>query len=319
MRGLHRSNVVMCAYVPMGCAMAAEQDPQSYLKQVFTLFCVGFIFSAYASIALEVDKPQRIVSTNICTDQLLIKLVDQKRIASLSHLASDPRSSWIATETSTLHLNRGTAEEVIALNPDLIITSTFSFRPTVAILEQLEYRVIQLPIAGSLDEISSNLRILANAVGEPDRGSILINEFRSEIEHHTFRGTGPRPLFVSYEVDGWTTGKNSLVADITRTAGFETIGDRLGFSGGRRVSLEELLALKPELIDLGHPWSDPPTLVSESLRHPALRALLTSTEVIDIPDPLWICGSTRTLEALSMLRDARDGIQPRQRSTHTDG
>ena len=317
--GLRRSNVVMCAYVPMGCAMAAEQDRESNLKKGFTLCCAGLIFSACASVALEVDKPQRIVSINICTDQLLIKLVDQKRIASLSRLASDPRSSWIGAEASNLHLNRGTAEEVITLNPDLIITSAFSFRPTVTILEQLGYRVIQLPIAKSLDEISSNLRILANAVGEPDRGSILINEFRSEIEHQTFRGTGPRPLFVSYEVDGWTTGKNSLVADITRTAGFETIGDRLGFSGGRKVSLEELLILQPELIDLGHPWSEPPALASESLRHPALRALLASTEVVDIPDPLWICGSTRTLEALTILRDARDGIQPRQRSAHTDG
>ena len=134
MRSLHRSNDVMCDNVHMGYAMAAEQNRQSNLKQRITLCCAGLIFSVCTAIALEVDKPQRIVSTNICTDQLLIKLVDQKRIASLSHLASDPHSSWIATEASTLHLNRGTAEEVISLNPDLIITSTFSFRPTLSIL-----------------------------------------------------------------------------------------------------------------------------------------------------------------------------------------
>ena len=181
--GLRRSNVVMCAYVPMGCAMAAEQDRESDLKKWFTLCCAGLIFSACASVALEVDKPQRIVSINICTDQLLIKLVDQKRIASLSRLASDPRSSWIGAEASNLHLNRGTAEEVITLNPDLIITSAFSFRPTVTILEQLGYRVIQLPIAKSLDEISSNLRILANAVGEPDRGSATVDTGRDAAGH----------------------------------------------------------------------------------------------------------------------------------------
>lgn len=263
-----------------------------------------------AQTALGAGKPQRIVSINVCTDQLLLTLVERERIVSLSHLAADPYSSWVGSEADGLYLNRGTAEEVIALDPDLVVAAPSGFRPTVAILDRLGYTVVEVPLASSLDGIASNLLVLADAVGERDAADTLVAEFRAEIQRLTYRRIGPRPLFVSYEVDGWMTGSDSIVADVARTAGFEPLGDRLGFSGGRRMSLEELLILEPDLLDLGHPWGRPPALVSETMRHPALRALLERTTLIDVPDPLWICGSAHTLEALRILRRARDDLEP---------
>ena len=38
-------------------------------------------------------KPQRIVSLNLCTDQLLLQLVEPERIAALTYLSDDPRQS----------------------------------------------------------------------------------------------------------------------------------------------------------------------------------------------------------------------------------
>ena len=261
-----------------------------------------------AATASAADKPQRIVSINVCTDQLLLALVERERIVSLSHLTADPYTSWVGSEADGLYANRGTAEEVIALDPDLILAAPFGFRPTVAILERLGYSVVELPIATSLDDIAANLRALADAVGEQARANTVIAKFDAEIEHQAYRDAGPRPLFVSYEADGWMTGSDSLVADVARTAGFEPLGERLGFSGGRRVSLEELLLLEPQLMDLGHPWDESPALVSETMRHPAMRALIERTPLIEVPDPLWICGSVRTLEALAILRHARDNL-----------
>ena len=271
--------------------------------------CAWLFFLFFTATAPAADKPQRIVSINVCTDQLLLTLVERERIVSLSHLTADPYSSWVGSEADGLYSNRGTAEEVIALDPDLVLAAPFGFRPTVTILERLGYSVVELPMATSLDDIAANLRALADAVGERERANAVIAKFDAEIEHQTYRVTGPRPLFVSYEADGWMTGSDSLVADVARTAGFEPLGERLGFSGGRRVSLEELLLLEPQLMDLGHPWDEPPALVSETMRHPAMRALLEQTTLIEVPDPLWICGSVRTLEALAILRRARDDLE----------
>jgi len=293
--------------------MPVQRGRQTAPRGTLRACCAGLIFCSLAASALGADKPQRIASINVCTDQLLITLVERERIVSLSHLAADPYSSWIGPEAGGFYLNHGVAEEVIGLDPDLIVTVAFSFRPTVAVLKRLGYPVMELEMASDLDDIVTSLRLLAEAVGETDRAERLISAFRAQIGEHTYQGAGPRPLFVSYEADGWTTGRDSLVADVARAAGFETLGDRLGFSEGRRVSLEELLFLQPDLMDLGHPWDEPPALVSESLRHPALAQLLKRTATIDVPDPLWICGSTRTLEALAMLRRARDNLSLRPR------
>ena len=285
--------------------MPAERDRRLALHRGCLVLCAGLVLGFNAPGLAAQPKPQRIVSINVCTDQLLLTLVERDRIASLSHLAADPYSSWIGDAADGFYLNRGIAEEVIALDPDLVVTVAFSFRPTVTILKRLGYPVVELEMASSLKDIENSLLTLAEAVGEMERADGLIGAFRSEIEALTYRGSGGRPLFVSYEADGWTTGFDSLVADVARAAGFDTVGDRLGFSGGRTVSLEELLLLRPDLVDLGHPWDHPPALVSESLRHPALSQLLEETPRVEIPDPLWICGSTRTLDALAILSAAR--------------
>ena len=284
-------------------------DRQLTSRRALARPCAWLFLLFFTATAPAADKPQRIVSINVCTDQLLLTLVERERIVSLSHLTADPYSSWVGSEADGLYSNRGTAEEVIALDPDLVLAAPFGFRPTVTILKRLGYSVVELPMATSLDDIAANLRALADAVGERERANAVIAKFDAEIEHQTYRDTGPRPLFVSYEADGWMTGSDSLVADVARTAGFEPLGERLGFSGGRRVSLEELLLLEPQLMDLGHPWDEPPALVSETMRHPAMRALLEQTTLIEVPDPLWICGSVRTLEALAILRRARDDLE----------
>ena len=280
--------------------MPAESDRKPASRRTLAACCL--LVSACPAAAMSAE---RIVSINVCTDQLVWTLVERERIVSLSHLAADPRASWIGPDAAGIYLNRGSAEEVIALDPDLIVTVPFSFRPTVATLERLGYTVLALPMAMRLDDIAANLLTLGEAVGERDRAAALAAELRADVEQLTFRGSD-RPLFLRYEADGWVTGTDSLVADVARTAGFSTVGERLGFSGGRRVSLETLLGLQPEIIELGHPWNEPPALVSETLRHPALGALLERAARIDVPDVLWLCGSLRTLEALAELRRARE-------------
>jgi len=278
---------------------------------------VGLACLSTGPLPAQADGPTRIVSMNVCTDQLLVELVDPERIASVSYLAADARSSAIADRVHGLHLNHGAAEEIVALRPDLIVTSQFAFLPTAAVLKRLGYVVVELPMAENLGDIRTNLQTLGAAVEEPDRAAEAIRRFDARLEQLTYRGTGSPPLFVNYDANGWATGQESLVADITHRAGFSTAGDRLGFATARRLPLEQLLVLRPALIDLGDAWDDPPSLASNTFRHPALRQLLLQTQVAQVPDHLWLCGTPRTLEALALMRRERDalaistGIEPR--------
>jgi len=263
---------------------------------------------------LTAAPPQRIVSMNVCTDQLLLYLVPRERITSLSYLAADPRTSGIAAQIGGLHLNHGTAEEIVTLAPDLVLTGRFGFRPTVGVLERLGYTVLAIPMAETLTDIERNIMSLGATLGEEMRAAELVSRFAHRLEQLSYRGNEPRPLFVNYDANGWTTGQTGLLADIVHRAGLATPGDALGFAQASRVSLENLLLLSPALIDLGYPWDDPPALASELRHHPALKAVMRSAETVEIPDSAWLCGTPHSLDALEQLRNARSALAQRNRA-----
>ena len=51
--------------------------------------------------------PQKIVSLNLCTDQLLMLLADPNQIASISKIVDDPNVSFLAEKSTELKKNRG--------------------------------------------------------------------------------------------------------------------------------------------------------------------------------------------------------------------
>ena len=59
--------------------------------------------------------PKRIVSINVCADQLVQMLAPREAVAALSFLAGDPQMSVMAHETDGYRLIRGQAEEVLPL------------------------------------------------------------------------------------------------------------------------------------------------------------------------------------------------------------
>ena len=63
------------------------------------------------AVADEV-RPARIVSINMCTDELLLRLVDRDRIASVTWLSQDGRNANMAEVAATIPANHGLAEEV---------------------------------------------------------------------------------------------------------------------------------------------------------------------------------------------------------------
>src|SRR6185312_5915249 len=64
--------------------------------------------------------PQRIMSTNVCTDLLLLELAPKSRIASVTFLAPEAARALFPGAADGIPLNRNTAEDVVNVRPDLI-------------------------------------------------------------------------------------------------------------------------------------------------------------------------------------------------------
>ena len=81
------------------------------------------IFAALMSRAAA-DPPRRVVSFNVCADQLVVALADPAQIAGLSPYAADPALSVVADQARAFRRIDWQAESTIPLDPDLVLVGS---------------------------------------------------------------------------------------------------------------------------------------------------------------------------------------------------
>lgn len=257
-------------------------------------------------------RPQRIVSLNLCVDQILLDLVPRDRIKALSFLATDPSMSFLHREAAGIATVRGHAEEVLALNPDLILAGEFTTSATVDLLRRLGRRVEVVPMAANFAGIRDVVRQLAALTGEEARGQALVAEFDARL-HGVERAdpNGPRLTAVAFQVNSLASGPGSLVDDVLRSAGFDNLAATSRLGPGGRLPLESLVGNPPDVIVRANAARDFRTVLGDNLRHPAFKALEADRPSIHMPMSEWLCGTTRIVQAVERLTAARLTIAKR--------
>jgi iron complex transport system substrate-binding protein len=266
--------------------------------------------SAAARAEQAASPPRRIVSLNLCTDQIVIDLVGHERIAALSHLASDPALSAIAQEARGLTAIRGTAEEVLALDPDLVLTVSGSTPATVSLLERLGRRVLAVPLASDFDAIRSITRSIAKAVGEEVRGEQILAQFDTRLGAAA-PDEARRPSALVYQLNSLASGPGTLVDAMLTAAGFRNLARQLPLGPAGRLPLETLVASPPDLVVLATAPDAFRTVAADNLRHPALAAILAERPHVLLGMPDWLCGTPRVARAVEALAGWRRALVAR--------
>ncbi len=109
-----------------------------------------FLLAGFANAADAA--PQRIVSLNLCADELVLRLAAPGTVKSVTWLARDPALSNVAALAHTVPVNRGLAEDVVPLAPDLVIAGAYTTRTAVALLRRLKIPVLELDVPRNVDE-----------------------------------------------------------------------------------------------------------------------------------------------------------------------
>lgn len=261
--------------------------------------------------SLAADKPQRIVSLNLCTDQLLLELVGRERIASISFLASDPEFSAVADKAKGIAVNRGLAEEIVPLRPDLVLAHKYAARQSVGMLQRLGIRVVEIDLPENLAAVKTQIATVAEAVGEPARGQAMIGDIERRLASLP-SPVGPRLTAAIYEPSGFAFGANSLADAILQAAGFVNLAAKLGIGGYAQLGMETLLASPPDVLVVDDTASDRRSMAQQFLDHPALRQRFTGNRRVAVPRRLWICGGTSIVEAATLLAQARVARESRR-------
>lgn len=270
--------------------------PLLVFVQLFKQILVNVALLLWATSTIAA--PQKIVSLNLCTDQLLMLLADPNQIASLSKIVDDPNVSFLAEKSAEFRKNLGDAEEIFVDSPDLVVAGVYTEKATVQILQSLGVRVEIFPIEQNFDDIIQNIRKMGLLVGHSDRAQRMIDDFNIRLEELR-SGITERPRAAIYSANGYTTGTDTMSGQILKTAGFQNIVEEVGMSFGGTLPLETLVMLQPDFVITGKAYPGH-SRSEEILKHPALRPFKTVTQT----DAKWICGTPAVLDAVAELQRA---------------
>ena len=150
-----------------------------------------------------------------------------------------------------------TADEVVNLNPDLVIVA-FDFNGIIDGLEGLNLNYVLLPPARNFDEVYTQIMEIGNLINKSDESIDLVSEMENDVAEiiENFSAQNVKVFHeIGYTYGIYTVNENSFIGEIYNLLGVDNIAnfkeDPFG-SGYPEFSEEEILMANPNLIIVGH-------------------------------------------------------------------
>lgn len=251
------------------------------------------LIAALALLALTAAAPappRRIVSLNVCADQLVLALADPGQIAGLSAYAHDPELSAAATKARAFRSLRRPAEEVLDIRPDLLVGFPAGENAVVG-APPGRWRTQGVASADSYAMIRDQIRDVARAVGHPERGAALVARMDRDLAALPRARRGGVAAY--YQRRGYMTGTGTLVDDLMRRTGLTNLAGKLGKPALAQVPLEEMIAARPDWLIVESGSEAVVDQGTEMLHHPVLAAIPR----IRLPQAWTVCGGPAYVQA----------------------
>lgn len=278
---------------------------------IFLLAVLGWLAAA-TGISAGAEAPRRVVSFNLCADQLVVALADPGQIAGLSPYADDPTLSVVAKRAKAFPTADWQAESTLALQPDLVLVGPNDRTATQRMLRSFGLPVAEVDVVADLDAARRQIGQIAGLLGHPDRGEALISRLDAAVRRLAALPRPPLRTALMVERGGYAAGPRSLAATLLDAAGLRPPAGAPPGLGGY-VSLEHLLVLHPDLLVL----RDPPVRAEDQgavyLTHPALRALYPPSRRIALPSRYTLCGGPALVSAFDYLTTVMKRLATRNR------
>ncbi len=245
---------------------------------------------------------RRVISLNLCTDQLLMALADPEQIAGLSPLARDPLLSTMAREAQAFPVIKPRSETLLHLGPDLVLAAPYEHRLTRQILADHRIDVMALGAWTGLEAGKEQIRQLASRLGQRGRGEGLIKRIDEAMARVTPTSTALSVLEIERRL--YAPGTQGLVADLVGRWGLTHHADRLGVARGGFITLERLLGDKPDILLVTDSSPQAEDMGTALLHHPALNKAFDAKRRIGIPTRLALCGGPQTPALIDHLSQA---------------
>jgi iron complex transport system substrate-binding protein len=243
----------------------------------------------------------RIVSMNVCSDQLLLSLADPEQILGLSRFSRDAWQSFAADKARRFPILFGGAEDVLVAKPDIVVASLFDKRSTRELLKANGLNLVEFTVPRTLDEVKQQILEMGEVVQHPDRAALAIARLDAAVARARQAVTDHRYRVLPLSRRGWVSGSDSLVSSLLSETGLLNPAADLGVAAGGYASLEAIVQLRPDFLLVAEAGDRAEDDGRAFLLHPALERFYPPDKRIVLPERLTVCGGVMLADALDVL------------------
>lgn len=270
----------------------------------FLVGLVGLTACSPAEQPQHTDQPTRIVSLDYCADQYLLKLAPREHILAVSPDA-EKTFSYMRGSAKGLRQIRPRAEDVLVLQPDLVVRSYGGGPNVTAFVERMGTPVLQIGFTDDLDDVRDTITAVAEGLGQQTRGAQVIAEMDARLAALRALSDTPEALYMTPA--GVTSGPGTLVHEMLHAAGLANFQQEPGW---RSLPLERLAREQPDLVAAVF-WGATNHYDSWSAaRHPIARRQLRERPVVSLQGAWTACGGWFLLDAVEALAETDIGETP---------
>jgi iron complex transport system substrate-binding protein len=198
---------------------------------------------------------QRVVSMAPSNTEILFAIGAGKQVVGRDALSDYPEAAKSLADIGSTYGALNT-EQIVSLNPDLVLAAEINTPEQVKQLEDLGLTVYYLKNPQTLEEMYNNLEIVAQLTGREKETSSLIESLQQRVAavDEKIAPISSRPN-VFYELDAtdpakpYTAGKGTFITQLIERAGGHNIAADL--EDYPQMSLEQVVAADPAFIILG--------------------------------------------------------------------
>lgn len=264
---------------------------------------LGLSLLLVSHLTFAQSAPQRIASLNLCIDQLLLAWVPKERIASVTYLSANPQLSTVAEQLNGVHINHGLAEELVPLQPDLIIAGEFGAADAVTLLQGFGYRVERIALPRTLDDIIVHIETLGELVGAQAQAAAMVRTIRAQLTAlDAQQSASIKTTAIWYSPNGVVAGSDTLEHELLTRTGFRNLAAEQGIVSFAQMDLEQLVVAAPQVLIVEGGYVQAFSVAREYLQHPALTR---NSRVIELSAALSVCSAPVVADVLRTLREQR--------------
>ncbi len=220
------------------------------------------------------NKPQKVLSLTLFTDEVMFGLYDSQDIYAVSYLATNDNFSYVYDKisTNTLIVNSN-IEDILRVSPDLIFIAPFLNEDTKNALKLSGIKFYDIKTPHNINQVTNMIANIGIILDKQKEANSLIENMNLRLDkvlEKSSKNTNKlRVLFLS--MNGYTYGSDISFDEMASYANVINVASELGIKGEHKIADEVLLKADIDYIIASEYKVSDDEIINFFLKHPVYK------------------------------------------------